>query len=148
MRHSVYCWCGLVLRYPIHLTRVLYHTIRISLDCGEGPIKAVCCGFTIDVPGYYVDLSINRFVATHLDRLSSTEPGSNRMRLILHTTNLNPRFTSNRDPRSMTAEDPDPKTFKSWEDAFRYPIPMVRRMEQQLRKDIATNREKLRTIVE
>ena len=48
----------------------------------------------------------------------------------------------------MTAEDPDPKTFKSWEDAFRYPIPMVRRMEQQLRKDIATNREKLRTIVE
>ena len=48
----------------------------------------------------------------------------------------------------MTAEIPDPKTFKSWEDAFNYPIPVVRRMEQQLRKDIGINREKLRTIVE
>jgi conserved oligomeric Golgi complex subunit 1 len=48
---------------------------------------------------------------------------------------------------SLTAEAPDPKSFKSWEDAFKYPIPAVRRMEQQLRSDIAGNREKLRTLV-
>ena len=48
---------------------------------------------------------------------------------------------------SLTAEAPDPKTFKSWEDAFKYPIPAVRRMEQQLRGDISTNRERLRTLV-
>ena len=47
----------------------------------------------------------------------------------------------------MTTEAPDPKVFSSWEDAFQYPIPAVRRMEQQLRNDIASNREKLRTLV-
>lgn len=46
-----------------------------------------------------------------------------------------------------TIEAPDPQTFESWEDAFRYPIPTVRRMEQQLRADRATNREKLRNLV-
>ena len=48
---------------------------------------------------------------------------------------------------SLTAEAPDPKTFGSWEDAFKYPIPAVRRMEQQLRSDISANRERLRTLV-
>ena len=48
---------------------------------------------------------------------------------------------------SLAAEAPDPKTFKAWEDAFKYPIPAVRRMEQQLRNDISANRERLRTLV-
>ena len=45
------------------------------------------------------------------------------------------------------AETPDPKSFKSWEDAFQYPIPTVRRMGGQLRNDVAANRERLRTLV-
>ena len=47
----------------------------------------------------------------------------------------------------MAAEAPDPKTFGSWEEAFQYPIPAVRGMEKQLRRDIDSNREKLRTVV-
>ena len=47
----------------------------------------------------------------------------------------------------MASEGPDPKTFLSWEDAFQYPIPAVRGMEKQLRRDIEANREKLRTLV-
>lgn len=47
----------------------------------------------------------------------------------------------------MAVAAPHPKTFSSWEDAFQYPIPTVRRMEQQLRSDISGNREKLRTLV-
>ena len=47
----------------------------------------------------------------------------------------------------MAAEAPDPKTFRSWEEAFQYPIPAVRGMEKQLRRDIDSNREKLRTLV-
>ncbi|KAL8693420.1 MAG: hypothetical protein Q9224_003757, partial [Gallowayella concinna] len=47
----------------------------------------------------------------------------------------------------MAAEAPDPKTFGSWEDAFQYPIATVRGMERQLRNDINSNREKLRSLV-
>ena len=47
----------------------------------------------------------------------------------------------------MAAEAPDPKTFGSWEEAFQYPVPAVRGMEKQLRRDIDSNREKLRTLV-
>ncbi|KAK4695720.1 conserved oligomeric Golgi complex subunit 1, partial [Lecanoromycetidae sp. Uapishka_2] len=47
----------------------------------------------------------------------------------------------------MAAEPPDPKTFGSWEEAFQYPIPAVRGMERELRRDIDSNREKLRTLV-
>lgn len=47
----------------------------------------------------------------------------------------------------MAAEAPDPKTFASWEDAFQYPIAAVRGMERQLRNDIDSNREKLRSLV-
>ena len=32
----------------------------------------------------------------------------------------------------MANEAPDPRTFKTWEDAFQYPIPVVRKLEQQL----------------
>lgn len=47
----------------------------------------------------------------------------------------------------MGSEAPDPKTFASWEEAFQYPIPAVRGMEKQLRREIESNREKLRTLV-
>ena len=45
------------------------------------------------------------------------------------------------------AETPDPKTLESWEDAFQYPVAAVRGMEKQLRGDIDSNRERLRSLV-
>lgn len=48
---------------------------------------------------------------------------------------------------AMTSEAPDPRAFKSWEDAFQYPIPVVRKLEQQLRNNADENREKLRSLV-
>jgi para-aminobenzoate synthetase len=47
----------------------------------------------------------------------------------------------------MATEAPDPRTFQSWEDAFQYPIPTVRKLEQQLRTTADDNREKLRSLV-
>jgi hypothetical protein len=47
----------------------------------------------------------------------------------------------------MTAQLPDPRDFKSWEDAFSYPLPAVRKLEQQLRSNAVDNREKLRSLV-
>ncbi|KAF2264289.1 hypothetical protein CC78DRAFT_580593 [Lojkania enalia] len=47
----------------------------------------------------------------------------------------------------MATEAPDPRTFKSWEDAFQYPIPVVRKLEGQLRSNAGENREKLRSLV-
>ncbi|KAI9838458.1 MAG: hypothetical protein M1837_002480 [Sclerophora amabilis] len=47
----------------------------------------------------------------------------------------------------MSLEGPDPKSFKTWDEAFQYPIPAVRRMEQQLQGDLAANRDRLRTLV-
>ncbi|PGH17254.1 hypothetical protein AJ80_04896 [Polytolypa hystricis UAMH7299] len=47
----------------------------------------------------------------------------------------------------MATDVPDAQTLKSWEEAFQYPIPTVRRVEQELRRDIASNREKLRSLV-
>ncbi|KAI9753029.1 MAG: hypothetical protein M4579_005371 [Chaenotheca gracillima] len=47
----------------------------------------------------------------------------------------------------MSVEAPDPKSFKTWDEAFQYPIPAVRRMEQQLRGDLTANRDRLRTLV-
>lgn len=47
----------------------------------------------------------------------------------------------------MAPEAPDPHSLKSWQDAFQYPIPTVRRVEQELRRDIASNKEKLRALV-
>lgn len=48
---------------------------------------------------------------------------------------------------AMATEAPDPRTFQSWEDAFQYPIPTVRKLEQQLRTTADDNREKLRSLV-
>lgn len=50
-------------------------------------------------------------------------------------------------PFGMTAETPDPRTFKTWQDAFQYPVPIVRKLELQLRSNVNENREKLRTLV-
>ncbi|KAF2826302.1 hypothetical protein CC86DRAFT_467051 [Ophiobolus disseminans] len=47
----------------------------------------------------------------------------------------------------MSTEAPDPRTFQSWEDAFQYPIPVVQRLERQLRNNADENREKLRSLV-
>ncbi|KAJ5612694.1 hypothetical protein N7510_005888 [Penicillium lagena] len=47
----------------------------------------------------------------------------------------------------MAPEAPDPQSLKTWKDAFQYPIPTVRRVEQELRRDIASNKEKLRALV-
>jgi conserved oligomeric Golgi complex subunit 1 len=47
----------------------------------------------------------------------------------------------------MATETPDVRNLKSWKDAFQYPIPTVRKVEQELRRDIASNREKLRSLV-
>jgi hypothetical protein len=47
----------------------------------------------------------------------------------------------------MATEAPDPRTFKTWEDAFQYPVPVVRKLEQQLRNNANENREKLRSLV-
>ncbi|KAF1926508.1 uncharacterized protein M421DRAFT_67371 [Didymella exigua CBS 183.55] len=47
----------------------------------------------------------------------------------------------------MANEAPDPRAFQSWEDAFQYPIPTVRKLEQQLRTIADDNREKLRSLV-
>ncbi|KAH8695096.1 hypothetical protein BGW36DRAFT_298738 [Talaromyces proteolyticus] len=47
----------------------------------------------------------------------------------------------------MATETPDPQNLKSWKDAFQHPIPTVRKVEQELRRDIASNREKLRSLV-
>lgn len=47
----------------------------------------------------------------------------------------------------MASEAPDPQNLKSWQDAFQYPIPTVRRVDQELRRDIETNKERLRALV-
>jgi hypothetical protein len=47
----------------------------------------------------------------------------------------------------MASDGPDPQNLKSWQDAFQYPIPTVRRVEQELRRDIASSKEKLRALV-
>lgn len=47
----------------------------------------------------------------------------------------------------MAGQPPDPRTLNSWEDAFQHPLPVVRKLEQQLRKNIDDNRQKLRSLV-
>ncbi|KAL4780001.1 Vps51/Vps67-domain-containing protein [Aspergillus varians] len=47
----------------------------------------------------------------------------------------------------MASDGPDPQSLNTWQDAFQYPIPTVRRVEQELRRDIASNKEKLRAVV-
>ncbi|KAF2397252.1 hypothetical protein EJ06DRAFT_584722 [Trichodelitschia bisporula] len=47
----------------------------------------------------------------------------------------------------MATEVPDPHSLESWEDAFQYPIPVVRKLGQQLRSHVEENRQKLRNSV-
>lgn len=47
----------------------------------------------------------------------------------------------------MSNKDVDALALESWEDAFAHPIPIVRRLEVQLRRHADENKEKLRTLV-
>ncbi|KAF4556716.1 Hypothetical protein D9617_1g085950 [Elsinoe fawcettii] len=47
----------------------------------------------------------------------------------------------------MANQAPNPKELTSWQDAFDYPVPVVRKLEQQLRTNINDNREKVRSLV-
>jgi hypothetical protein len=47
----------------------------------------------------------------------------------------------------MSAQQPDVSSLTTWEDAFQYPLPVVRKLEQQLRRNMEDNRQKLRTLV-
>ncbi|KAI6796432.1 hypothetical protein KC332_g14881, partial [Hortaea werneckii] len=47
----------------------------------------------------------------------------------------------------MANQLPDPRDFNTWEDAFQYQLPVVRKLEQQLRRNINENRSKLRSLV-
>jgi hypothetical protein len=47
----------------------------------------------------------------------------------------------------MTAVPPTPSTLQSWEEAFNHPLPVVRKLETQLRTQISENQNKLRSLV-
>jgi len=47
----------------------------------------------------------------------------------------------------MAATPPTPSTIRSWEEAFDHPLPVVRKLENQLRTQITENQSKLRSLV-
>ncbi|KAI1979911.1 hypothetical protein LOZ53_000490 [Ophidiomyces ophidiicola] len=47
----------------------------------------------------------------------------------------------------MAADTPDARSIESWEEVFCYPVPTARRIERELRHDVVSNREKLRSLV-
>ncbi|KAF2772274.1 hypothetical protein EJ03DRAFT_307197 [Teratosphaeria nubilosa] len=47
----------------------------------------------------------------------------------------------------MATQVPDPRALQTWDEAFKYPLPVVRKLEQQLRKNIDENRARLRSLV-
>jgi hypothetical protein len=47
----------------------------------------------------------------------------------------------------MTSIPPTPSTIRSWEEAFDHPLPVVRKLESQLRTQITENQNKLRSLV-
>ncbi|GAM83738.1 hypothetical protein ANO11243_017280 [Dothideomycetidae sp. 11243] len=47
----------------------------------------------------------------------------------------------------MANQAPDARDLKHWEDAFQYPLPVIRKLEQQLRAGVNDNREKVRALV-
>lgn len=47
----------------------------------------------------------------------------------------------------MAAIPPTPSTLRSWEEAFDHPLPVVRKLESQLRTQISDNQNKLRSLV-
>lgn len=46
----------------------------------------------------------------------------------------------------MAAEAPSHLSLQTWQDAFKYPIPTTRRLEQELRRDVSSNQDKLRSL--
>jgi hypothetical protein len=47
----------------------------------------------------------------------------------------------------MAAIPPTPSTLQSWEEAFNHPLPVVRKLESQLRTQISENQNRLRSLV-
>lgn len=47
----------------------------------------------------------------------------------------------------MAALPPTPSTLRSWDEAFSHPLPVVRKLESELRTNISSNQEKLRSLV-
>lgn len=47
----------------------------------------------------------------------------------------------------MANQAPSARDLKSWEDAFQYPLPVIRKLEQQLRSGVNDNRDKVRALV-
>ncbi|KKY28560.1 hypothetical protein UCRPC4_g00549 [Phaeomoniella chlamydospora] len=47
----------------------------------------------------------------------------------------------------MAVDISDPRSFKSWEDAFQYPLATTRQIERQLRANASGNKERLRSLV-
>lgn len=47
----------------------------------------------------------------------------------------------------MTSEAIDLAALESWQEAFKYPLGTTRHIEQRLRTEIASNRDRLRTLV-
>ena len=47
----------------------------------------------------------------------------------------------------MASERPDLASMKSWEEAFDYPLQTTRAVERALRTEVASNRDRLRTLV-
>jgi hypothetical protein len=47
----------------------------------------------------------------------------------------------------MAAIPPTPSTLRSWEEAFNHPLPVVRKLESQLRTQISENQNRLRSLV-
>jgi len=72
-------------------------------------------------------------------------PYDSRVQFQHHTTKC--LFIIEAHSSAMAANTPDPRLFESWEDAFQYPIPTVRKFEQQLRQHADDNRQKLRNLV-
>lgn len=48
---------------------------------------------------------------------------------------------------NMAIMPPTPSTLRSWEEAFDHPLPVVRKLESQLRTQISENQNKLRSLV-
>jgi hypothetical protein len=46
----------------------------------------------------------------------------------------------------MASEVIDLATLESWQEAFKYPVGTTRHIEQRLRTEIASNRDRLRTL--
>ncbi|RMY36996.1 hypothetical protein D0866_03546 [Hortaea werneckii] len=76
-----------------------------------------------------------------------SERDERSQRVTCGTFDLLQRCTSNKLACRMANQLPDPRDFNTWEDAFQYQLPVVRKLEQQLRRNINENRSKLRSLV-